>query len=188
MLKDMTIREATEKWVNEFNYYPQSLLERAYPDMVGLEEITPVPVKYECDTCNEEFSEEEYNEAQENSQGFKICPTCFEKEKKEFESEEYNKGEEYTVEDCESYILEEEDYDSMDYGLPMWGTLFNPKERLDEDWIRENLRVVADCGFRIYESEEIGILLGIDGAGYDFYTYRWIPLYKARCLRWHSVN
>lgn len=47
------------------------------------------------------------------------------------------------------------------------------------DFIRENLQKVADCGFRIYEHDDYGIYLGIDGGGYDFYEAHWIPLYKA---------
>lgn len=170
MMNKMTIEEDARKWVGEFNFYPHDLLERAYPDMDGLEEITPVSVKYECDECGEEFSEEEYNELGDGD-GIITCPSCYEKD-----------------EDTTATVEPIEDYDSIGYGLPMWGTLFNPKERLDEDWIRENLEEVKECGFRIYESEEVGILLGVDGAGYDFYEEHWIPLYKARGLKWHTVN
>ena len=71
--------------------------------------------------------------------------------------------------------------------LPMWGWLWSMNERLDEDWIRENLEKVAECGFRIYEFNETGtIYIGIDSMGYDFYEAHWIPLYKARGLQWHS--
>lgn len=45
---------------------------------------------------------------------------------------------------------------------------------------------MADCGFRIYEQEDLGYVFGIDGAGYDFYSEHWIPLYKARGLHWHK--
>lgn len=48
---------------------------------------------------------------------------------------------------------------------------------------------MADCGFRIYESDDFGgYIFGIDGAGYDFYDAHWIPLYKARGLRWHKES
>lgn len=61
-------------------------------------------------------------------------------------------------------------------------------DSIDEEWLGrdDNLRVMADCGFRIYEQEDIGYLFGIDGAGYDFYGEHWIPLYKARGLHWHK--
>ena len=72
--------------------------------------------------------------------------------------------------------------------LPMWGTMWALNDRCDDDWLENNLQAVADCGFRIYESEDYGYLIGIDGAGYDFYEAHWIPLYKARGLHWHKEN
>lgn len=37
-------------------------------------------------------------------------------------------------------------------------------------------------------SEDYGYLIGIDGAGYDFYKAHWLPLYKARGLHWHKED
>ena len=45
---------------------------------------------------------------------------------------------------------------------------------------------MSDCGFRVYQHEEWGFFFGIDGAGYDFYSEHWIPLYKRRGLQWHD--
>ena len=45
---------------------------------------------------------------------------------------------------------------------------------------------MSNLGFRIYYNEDWGYFFGIDGAGYDFYTEHWIPLYKARGLHWHK--
>ncbi|KZR57516.1 hypothetical protein [Pseudobacillus badius] len=70
--------------------------------------------------------------------------------------------------------------------LPAWGTMWTFNDRLDSDWFRENLQVLEDCGFTAYESEELGLIIGVNGAGYDFYESHWIPLYKARGLRWHD--
>lgn len=184
-----TIKQATEKWISEMNSYPQALLERAYPHMDGLEELTPLGKKWECDNCSEEFSKEEVEELvvkehHDNSENI-ICPTCFKEEKEEFESQ-IDEEEDFTLEDCYSYVVEEEDHDNAEFGLPMWGWLWNPNFSGDEDWIKNNLEIVKDCGFRIYESDEIGVMIGIDGAGYDFYDAHWIPLYKARGLKWHS--
>jgi len=67
-----------------------------------------------------------------------------------------------------------------------WGTMFHPEESLDEDWIRENTQKVVGCGFLIYDCDEVGILLGVDGAGYNFYDAHWLPLYQARGLKWHN--
>lgn len=72
--------------------------------------------------------------------------------------------------------------------LPMWGTMWEFKDRCDIEWLEGNLQAVADCGFRIYESEDYEYLIGIDGAGYDFYEAHFCPLYKARGLHWHKEN
>lgn len=74
-------------------------------------------------------------------------------------------------------------YDDM---FPMCGTMFVP-ENIDQEWIRRNLQKVADLGFRIYDSDDFGLALGIDGAGYDFYEAFWTPLYDLRGLKWHET-
>lgn len=48
------------------------------------------------------------------------------------------------------------------------------------------IRLMSECGFRIFESEEFGYFFGIDAAGFDFYEAFWCPLYKARGLHWHD--
>lgn len=71
--------------------------------------------------------------------------------------------------------------------LPMWGTMWSFGNFTDVFWLEEEggLELMAECGFRIYEQEDFGYLFGIDGAGYSFLHEHWIPLYKARGLRWH---
>ena len=70
----------------------------------------------------------------------------------------------------------------------MWGTLWTLGCKSDEDWVSGNIEKMQECGFRVYEQEDFGILIGIDGVGYDFYEAHWIPLYKARGLHWHSTE
>ena len=69
--------------------------------------------------------------------------------------------------------------------LPMWGTMWSFG---DDYWLEEQggLRVMSQCGFRIYKSEEFGYFFGIDGVGYDFYEAHWMPLYEARGVKWHD--
>ena len=76
--------------------------------------------------------------------------------------------------------------EDADY-LPMWGTMWSFGDSADDYWLekRGGLELMAECGFRIYEQEDFGYLFGIDGAGYSFMEAHWIPLYKARGLRWH---
>lgn len=87
----------------------------------------------------------------------------------------------------EEYEIEEDEDRFGPVGVPMWNTLWMADDWCDEDWIDHNRELVASCGFTIIENREEGwLLLGIDGAGYDFYEAHWIPLYEARGLRWHE--
>lgn len=85
--------------------------------------------------------------------------------------------------------VEEDDFEVDRYdSLPMWGTMWSFGDSADDWWLSDDcgIRVMSECGFRIFESEEFGYFFGIDGAGYDFYEAHWEPLYKARGLRWHD--
>ena len=82
----------------------------------------------------------------------------------------------------EGFDLEKEDYDRF----PMWGTMWSFSSSFDEDWALSHLNEMAACGFRLYESEDYGLVFGIDSCGYSFMEAHWIPLYKARGLRWHD--
>lgn len=70
----------------------------------------------------------------------------------------------------------------------MWGWLWQFGDSADDYWLEEldGIRIMSECGFRIYEHEEWGYFFGIDGAGYDFYEAHWEPLYRARGLQWHD--
>ncbi len=89
------------------------------------------------------------------------------------------------IDDIYELTTPEDEYNYTDF-LPMWGTMWTFGESLDEEWARKNIEIMQECGFRVYESDEFGIIFGIDGAGYDFYEDHWIPLYKARGLKWHD--
>jgi hypothetical protein len=177
----LKLEDAVRRWVEEFNAIPQSLIEKAYGfDEIYEMELTPVGKIYSCDTCGEEFDKEVYETANENENGDKICPTCLDSELEDYEDEDE------AIEFCTAYIEEEDDYDNHEYGLPMWGTLWAFNSSFDADWAKDNLEVLKELGFRVYESDEIGVFIGIDGAGYSFFDEHWTPLYKARGLRWHS--
>ena len=86
--------------------------------------------------------------------------------------------------------------------LPMWGTLFIPKdaadrrnmERLlcpieasneeDEEFANAGWQAVAGTGILAIEFDG-ELLLGIHGAGYDFYEHHWAKLYDALDYHWH---
>ncbi len=76
-----------------------------------------------------------------------------------------------------------EDYDSC---LPVWGTVWTFDDMSDEDWAEKHIEEIAKCGFRIYENDDLGLFLGIDGGGYNFYRKHWIPLYELRGIKWHD--
>ncbi|MCY9056089.1 hypothetical protein MOE90_20850 [Bacillus spizizenii] len=160
----MTLKEAVQKWVGEFNAVPQSLISRAIKnDIDNFSELTK-PTAGEMVWSNELQGE------------FEIVSIENEVAILNVDGEE----KEVNVNDLH---LEHEDF------LPIWGTMWRFGSSLDENWTRENLEIVSQCGFRIYEDhEENDIYIGIDGAGYDFYESHWTPLYKARGLQWHSNN
>lgn len=88
-----------------------------------------------------------------------------------------------------SILVEPDNLEVVDEDtLPMWGTMWSFGDSCDDYWLgyADGIRVMSDCGFRIYQHEEWGYFFGIDGAGYDFYSEHWIPLYKSRGLQWHD--
>lgn len=91
--------------------------------------------------------------------------------------------------DWEEVTVFDED-DELDDVLPMWGTMWSFGDSCDDYWLEEEdgIQKMSKCGFRIYHHEEWGWFFGIDGAGYDFYAEHWIPLYKARGLKWSDED
>jgi len=158
------IKDACKRWINrDFNAIPGSLIEKAYPvetlnDGEGLELLAGG--RYECPDCGID-SDEIFDE-----------PT--------------NR---YRCECGWEGTFEELNHVGAEYAYPAgWGTLFNPSNSSDDDWLRDNAQEVAKVGFLVYDCDETGILLGIDGGGYDFYEAHWTPLYKLRGLRWHDTD
>lgn len=74
--------------------------------------------------------------------------------------------------------------------LPMNWMMWSFNDPVDTLWLEkcDGLRKMAECGFRVYKNDEFGYFFGIDGCGYSFYEAHWIPLYKARGLRWHDED
>jgi len=169
MLKEgMTKLDACREWVREFNAIPQSLIVKAYmgDNIDDITEITPVSIG------NYVWS----NEYQGQYEIIKIN-----REKGTATINIDGKNKKVDIDDLSN---------EFDDFLPMWGTMWTFGDSCDEHWLeeKENRQIMADCGFRIYETEELGYLFGIDGAGYDFYEQHWLPLYEARGLHWHDEN
>lgn len=165
---NLTIKEAAEEWVRGFNAIPQTLIEKAYMDNIdSINEVTPIA------TGDVVYS----NELQDQYEVYSID----------------RENEKITIIDNDDIEVELniDEVDREDYNyLPMWGTMWTFGESMDDYWLEEQdgLEKMADCGFRIYETDELGYIFGIDGAGYDFYEDHWIPLYQARGLKWHEQD
>ena len=168
-MKFDTIKEACQLWVErDMNQVPMSVVEKLQmqSDYTDITEITP-PFRGDCISIFSGDYDGEHGEIVRHVD-----------------------GDEYTVQlDSDEYPdpvnVSSDEFDvERDDVLPMWAF----EDRCDINWLEDDLQAVADCGFRIYESEDYEYLIGIDGAGYDFYEAHWIPLYKARGLHWHKEN
>ena len=171
-MKYNTIREASEAWVNSFNAYPLGMIEKCFnADIDDWHELTPISEG--CTVWSNEYQDgAEVIEITENEDGEKVVKICL-----------HDNGEEVET-DIDDLSREDDTY------FPMCGTMWSFGDSADNYWLEElgGLEIMADCGFRIYESEEFGYFFGIDGAGYSFYEEHWIPLYKQRGLQWHETD
>lgn len=169
-MKFETIEEACREWVNTFNQVPQQVLEKliSYGDYI--EELTPPSLYDRVYIYAGEHAGEHGEIVETNYDG---------------EDNLYRVKLDWE-EDTESVISSDCFEVERDGFFPMWSTMWTFGSNFDEDYARDHLQEMADCGFRIYEQEDYGLLFGIDGAGYSFFDEHWIPLYKAFGLRWHE--
>lgn len=95
------------------------------------------------------------------------------------------------------YKLDEEVYslewlfedENKEYIEPIWGTIFQPRDLSDSNWIEDNAQEIYDkCGVLVGRTDEVGVFLSIDGCGYSFYGEHWLPLYDLRGFNWHCKN
>lgn len=167
--KGLTIREATEKWVREMNCIAQGMIEELMTyDPDDWFELT-VPVK--GDRVYVSDADEHFGSI-----------TAYKKKKKKYTVKLDN---EITVE------VEADEFEVVRYNrLPIWGAMWSFDDGCDNYWLVEldGIRKMSECGYRIYESDTYGFFFGIDGAGYDFYSEHWVPLYKTRGLQWHDPD
>ena len=166
-----TLTEACHAWVNEFNAVPVSVLNKLYGyNPFDFTEITP-PVVGDRVYVDKKSEYGEIIKANPSKGDYFV---------------ELDNGKKTHCSKDDIYVI----YDDT---FPMWGTLWQFNDSCDDEWangkyLGPHLQEMADCGFRIYENEDYGLLFGIDGAGYDFFESHWIPLYKARGLQWHKKD
>ena len=155
--------EAVERMVNqEFNTIPLRLIEKAYPEIDGWENITHLKSGDVVEYLGDYYE----------------LITVLEENEIVIEDAEGNKQ---TVDIAEIYKDDE-------IIFPMWSTVWQAVG-FQSEWIGRNLDKVANCGFEIYEAEDLdGYIIGVNGAGYDFYEAHWVPLYEAQGLKWHNED
>lgn len=163
----MTRLGAAQEWVREFNAIPQGML---YPFMEdgSLSEVTVPTIGNRVYVFHGNV-EEPYGDITEYDVERNI----------------------YTIalDDGKEVKLNPEDFEVERYAqFPMWSTMWSFGDSCDDYWLEEEdgIRIMSECGFRIYEHVEFGYFFGIDGCGYDFYEAHWLPLYNARGLQWHD--
>lgn len=165
-MKYDTKRGAAEAWVREMNAFPQAMIQKLMEaDFEDWKEVT-APSKYD--------------------RVFVFDYEC------EGEIIDIDEDGDYIIRLDDEGITIDRSADGFDVlrddVLPMWGTMWQFGDSCDDCWLEEmdGIRIMSECGFRIYESEEFGYFFGIDGAGYSFYEAHWIPLYERRGLHWHN--
>ena len=184
MEKFDTIREAAELWVREFNAFPLSMIEALAQDRwEDWEEVTlpsvgdrvevwgGADIIYPDANSPDDFSSSSSGEIvayDGNEDVYTI----------RFDDGVIGRG------DAGTFDVVRDGY------FPMWGTLWKLHDPCDDWWLEEKdgLRAMSDCGFRIYHHDEWGYFFGVDGAGYSFLDAHFVPLYKARGLKWHKES
>ena len=178
MARYKTIREAAQAWVKGFDRVPRGILEKLFQaGSEDLREITPPSVNdrvyvYWILGRKRDCNDGEIIGLKEDKENNSILYTI-------------------RMDNGEKVTIKGEDFEVIrDSAFPMWGALWAFSEQIDNDWVESlgGLQAMADCGFRIYEQEDYQYIFGIDGAGYDFYQDHWLPLYKARGLKWHEIE
>lgn len=172
-MANKTIREAASEWVAEFNAIPYGMIETL--------------MKYEPDS---------WHEVTTPHCGDRVCVWGGENDgqygvvvEDEYDKEPDLHRIEFDDKELDDAILSEDAfYVEQDGILPMWGWLWSFGDSADEYWLEEmdGIRLMSECGIRVYEHDEWGYFFGIDGAGYSFMDEHWIPLYKKRGLQWHD--
>ena len=155
------IMDRVYKWVNtDFIPVPQSVVKKLLGlDLGDIIDITPPAI-----------GDRVYVSGSKNDEDGEII--AISEDRETYEVKLYRVGEVIELEDGDFTVV-------RDSYLPMWGTMWAFRYSSDNDiyFNGKDLEKFSDCGFRIYTSEDYGVIIGIDGAGYDFYEQHWYPLY-----------
>lgn len=140
---EMTRMDAAHEWVREFNAIQQGMLEPFMNDET-LSEVT-VPVIGDRVFAYHEPVKEPYGTITEYD------------EERDLYTIEFDNGKEVKL-DPDDFEVE------RDGSFPMWGTMWSFGDGCDDWWLvdGDGIRIMSECGFRIYEHEEFGYFFGID--------------------------
>lgn len=146
----------------EFNAIPQSIIAvYLQANEEGLEDITPLKIG---ETYHLYDTEEEVEVV-----GYDPSSDLY--------TVQLEDGSEKAI---ERFEVSENNY--MGCELPMWGTMW----LIDRNYWGKHVQELADSGFTVFDmKDENKLLVGIDGAGYDFFEAHWEPLYDAMGYKWH---
>jgi len=170
-----TLRRDTQAWIDTFHAYPRRLIERAYfPDgedspsdacvqLTGLQSVctqcnTPFDIHSRLYALTQRYPTRSWN--RDTLLPHLRCSTC------------HAKG-----------TLTSNPGNTYGGILPAWGTLWTFGEACDATWAHQHLDCFERLHLVAYEADELGLLFGVDGAGYDFLASHFIPLYRARFLQ-----
>lgn len=149
-----TIEDAARFWIGrDFSMVSTTLVQKAFAGdaMEGLELLAGGQQKSDCHDADTETRAASQDEIESDDAGHShyhvtdgkipVCGDC--------------------GQPCSTH------WEGAVYNWPaVHGMMFTPDDRIDQDWIRSNAVEIAEkCGFLIYESDETGIILGIDGGG-----------------------
>lgn len=181
----MIKEDAVSKWINEFNTVPREVSELLF-EKENLYEVTPITKGSDVYVNSHEYigNAEVVNSRGLDKDGNELVDEDGYGLDNHFMVQSYNGA----TDRNETYVVSEDDLEQeFDSSLPMWNNMWSFGEHLDNDWIdRGGLEALANCGFRIYETEAYGYVFGIDGMGYSFKEAHFSPLYDARGLNWHT--
>lgn len=158
---EISTEEKVARWVSNFNQFPLSMIKKLMElDAGSWHEVTTPSYGSQVFVTNSSNLSEllgEIIDYQEETDLYRI---------------QLDFGETIEVGEDDFELL----YDDV---LPSYGWIWQFKNGSDIDWFskKENLRMMSNYGFRIYEHDTWGFFFGVDACGEDFYAKYWMPLY-----------
>lgn len=143
--KIITKSDAAHEWVREFNAIDRGIIEKLMLiDIDDWQEVT-MPCVGDRVYC---FDSATYGEIVD------------------IDNNDYT----INLDDGTEITLSVSDFEVERCDLPMWGTMWSFGDSLDDEWLSNygGIKLMSECGFSIFHSEDFGYFFGIDGAGYDF--------------------